>query len=81
MIEVDEDYEFYRVSARNGYYGVDEYGPNNNCIRHFDSFKTRKLADSVANELNVYARYANRLEKEIAELKEKLNHPWVKGFV
>lgn len=78
---MSEEFEFYRVSSRNGYYGIDEYNSDGRCIRHFESFKTQKLANSVAGELNGLARYAMRLEKQVAELNEKLNHPWVKGLV
>jgi hypothetical protein len=51
MSEVKHTNRQYQVGGRNGYYGIDEY-TEKGCIRMIDSFKTRKQAESTANDLN-----------------------------
>ena len=53
----------FEVQGRNGYYSIDEYR-GESCQRFVDSFKTRKLANAVASELNNLARRINELEGE-----------------
>lgn len=59
----------FQVQGRNGYYAIDKY-KNHQCLRHVESFKTRKLANSVASELNRLAEQINALEEEVQSLHE-----------
>lgn len=54
----------YRVTPRNGYYGIDEYLSNDESEtnnRIVDDFRTRKQADNICRELNHLAYTINYL--------------------
>lgn len=56
----------YQVEGRNGYYSVDEY-KGESCQRQFEAFKTKKLANSVASELNYLANQINELKLSVLD--------------
>ena len=51
----------FEVQGRNGYFGIDEYH-GEECNRFVDSFRTKKQAVAIANELNYLAGRINELE-------------------
>lgn len=56
----------YHVEGRNDYYAIDEYAntdgsSNEGCVRHVESFKTRKQANSVCGQMQDMAYEINRL--------------------